>query len=280
MSTLSSCYFCGTALDAPIDSYPVVPEEIPTDDEQTVSLCPTCQRKLHGILETALTSIEAVDSAGVTSEEFESHAEAVPDSDHDDTSTTATEADQDMEPSGTATPDDADAVAAEREPSTEIESDTTSEESDTAATESTDAGDAETATEKDTSDDETDSTADATAQSERVANEPSTTGAGEDPQAVSDGASESAATEAESTDSESDGETDETGGRPAILSTSAAKKVIRLLQNREFPVKRGEFEAVASNAYDIPQEDCVDVLDALVSEGYVSEKRGNLVREE
>src|SRR6056297_239745 len=71
MPSLSSCYFCGTALDAPIDSYPVVPEGLPIDAEHTVSLCPTCQRKLHGALEIAFDAATDADSIGTTLDRYD-----------------------------------------------------------------------------------------------------------------------------------------------------------------------------------------------------------------
>jgi hypothetical protein len=55
-------------------------------------------------------------------------------------------------------------------------------------------------------------------------------------------------------------------------------KVIRLLQNREFPVDRREFIAVASNAYQLSEADCERILDVAVDQGALDEDDGELVR--
>jgi hypothetical protein len=97
---------------------------------------------------------------------------------------------------------------------------------------------------------------------------------GENPGTVEEGV------ESDATDGADSGGDGAGADQPSILSTPAAQKVIKLLQNREFPVEREELEVVASNAYAIPQQDCEDVIEALVSEGYVGERSGKLVRPE
>ncbi|MFB6140117.1 MAG: hypothetical protein ABEJ26_06755 [Halosimplex sp.] len=56
MDRLSSCYFCGAALDATLEEHPVVPSEIrpDADDRKTVVLCRTCRRKLDAVLDTVV----------------------------------------------------------------------------------------------------------------------------------------------------------------------------------------------------------------------------------
>lgn len=51
MDRLESCYFCGTG-DGSLDEYPVVPDAFsPSPDEQaTVTLCPSCRRKLGDVV--------------------------------------------------------------------------------------------------------------------------------------------------------------------------------------------------------------------------------------
>lgn len=59
MNTLSSCYFCGVALDEPLDEYPVVPPELRDDGETTTAtLCPSCHRKLETILDEVLAATD------------------------------------------------------------------------------------------------------------------------------------------------------------------------------------------------------------------------------
>ena len=68
MDRLSSCYFCGGALDASLSEYPVVPKELqPADgDSPTVVLCSTCRRKLGAVIEEVVAATE--DGAPATGE--------------------------------------------------------------------------------------------------------------------------------------------------------------------------------------------------------------------
>jgi len=67
MDRLSSCYFCGAALDAQLSEYPVVPKHLQsrTTDSQTVVLCAGCRRKLGGIVESV---VDATESSGRSDE--------------------------------------------------------------------------------------------------------------------------------------------------------------------------------------------------------------------
>jgi hypothetical protein len=55
---------------------------------------------------------------------------------------------------------------------------------------------------------------------------------------------------------------------------------MRMLQNREFPVDREEIVLVASNAYDIAQSECAQVIDLAVDRGLLDERDGKLYRPE
>jgi len=48
-------------------------------------------------------------------------------------------------------------------------------------------------------------------------------------------------------------------------------KVMRLLQNREFPVDRDDFVTVASSAYEVSPRDCEKVLDLAVEHDLLRE---------
>jgi hypothetical protein len=281
MSELSSCYFCGTALDAPVRRYPVTPSDIDVDTGRTVALCPPCRRKLGKVLSLVADEMDAVAA--------DSRAET-------DEGAVATEmeeeepADDDVE-SG----DEGDEVT--EEATGEAGAGTVDEESGEAAVEAV----------GEDGDEATDEMGEA---SEGIIDEsPAGTVEGADHGDVESGSESVGASSDESVewgmpDDESDegteldaedtaGETDaaeadaaETaggdpgGGTPEVLSTPSAKKVIRLLQNREFPVEREEFEVIAQNAYDIPLRDCQEVVDTLVEEDYVGQEGGQLVREE
>jgi len=343
MSEFASCYFCGTALDAEIRPYPVVPEGIAPDDRPTVDLCPTCHRKLTDILGIVLDAVGDADSVATTLDEYESESspaseagDPLYDLEGPDPAASATaggtdaigrEADEggddetaDAGDGGTASgssvdePDEEAAARSEATTGIPVED---RDESGTGADDdgsdpdhggrddnADDTGDEQSAPEAGGTDSgEPAAGADAGragdgSAAERnggvSANEGTNEAGGDDAaEAGSEDESDAGGDEANETPAEnSDGEPAERGdgesaegeaeeaddGQPPVLSTPAANKVIRLLQNREFPVEREEFQVVAANAYDIPRQDCADVLDALVEEGYVAERGGNLVR--
>ncbi|MBX0294763.1 hypothetical protein [Haloarcula nitratireducens] len=66
MDRLSSCYFCGGALDASLAEYPIVPQQLrsPDAERRTVVLCQTCRRKLGTVLEEVVAAAEESDAAG------------------------------------------------------------------------------------------------------------------------------------------------------------------------------------------------------------------------
>ncbi|WP_336001836.1 hypothetical protein [Halorientalis halophila] len=258
MPEFASCYFCGAALDAQIEPYPVVPEDATGDGRPTVDLCPPCRRKLAKVLDVALS---AADGATVTATPLAAGPDrAALEADADDYETPG-DGDEDaadsedvayaVEPDGEATAveeEDDDAAEAAVEPTVDGDAaETEPAEQEDEATEADESDVADVGGSENGSDPDAEETADA-----------------DEPTSV-DGEGETA---------------DDGSSKPSILSTPAAQKVIKLLQNREFPVEREEIEVVASNAYEIPYQDCEDVLDALVQEGYVAEKRGRLVRPE
>jgi len=66
----------------------------------------------------------------------------------------------------------------------------------------------------------------------------------------------------------------------ASISALEYNKVIRLLQNREFPVDRAEIETVAANAYELSRADCAAVIDLAVDQELLDEEGGKLYRPE
>lgn len=69
-------------------------------------------------------------------------------------------------------------------------------------------------------------------------------------------------------------------GAETTVSALEYNKVVRLLKNREFPVDRGEIEAVAENAYDLAPGECAAIIDLAVDRGLVAEEDGRLSRPE
>ncbi|MFB6165293.1 MAG: hypothetical protein ABEJ31_09065 [Haloarculaceae archaeon] len=230
MTDLSSCYFCGTALDAPIEAVPVVPERLDAADDTAIDLCPTCRRKVSKVLDTVLAAAE--------DRSVDVQPTAAPDPDTDDAAGDG--------PGDQATTSTEDATDAGAIPETVGEPDA-------------DSG---------PDGDETD---------------PDGTGpAGQESEAAPE--DEATATDDDAAEAERDERADAAAGgesaEPSLLSTPTAKKVVRLLQNREFPVDRAEFRTVAASAYQLPEQDCEDVLDELVAQGYVAEDGDRLVRPE
>lgn len=277
MPEFASCYFCGTALDAHIEPYPVVPEDAGADDQPTVDLCPVCRRKLSKVLDVALSAAEGTEpttplAAGPDPSPLEA--------DHEDPTAdlgggeTTDEPAYAVEPSGEATAVE-DTAESDDDADVDEEGDVASPAQDDEDDDSQGPADPEADDwASETTVDQSASVESATEADDAVAN-------GEAPGRVADDGAEPEDTEADDHTGASEAETAESGSdEPSILSTPAAQKVIKLLQNREFPVEREEIEVVASNAYEIPQQDCADVIDTLVSEGYVGERTGKLVRPE
>jgi hypothetical protein len=76
----------------------------------------------------------------------------------------------------------------------------------------------------------------------------------------------------------SDGESE--GSGEVSISALEYNKVMRLLQNREFPVDRMEIEAVASNAYELSEAECAEVIDIAIDRGLLAEEGGELLKPE
>ncbi|MBV0924685.1 hypothetical protein KTS45_10795 [Halomicroarcula limicola] len=75
MDRLSSCYFCGGALDASLAEYPVVPKRLrsPDAERRTVVLCQTCRRKLGTVVEEVVAAAEGESDAAGTADARDIH---------------------------------------------------------------------------------------------------------------------------------------------------------------------------------------------------------------
>jgi hypothetical protein len=96
----------------------------------------------------------------------------------------------------------------------------------------------------------------------RRASEP---GVDRDAESAADTATAEAATEPAATEA--------TSGEPPQF-----RKVMRLLNNREFPVDRSQVEALAANAYDLEDERVRDIIDYAVERGVLADDGGTLRR--
>lgn len=63
MDRLASCYFCGDAVDAQLQEYPLVTSDR-IETGRTVVLCPSCRQKLTTVVEDVLDA--AIDSGSTT----------------------------------------------------------------------------------------------------------------------------------------------------------------------------------------------------------------------
>jgi len=243
--TLSSCYFCGTAIEEPLSEYPVVPDAFaPSPDEQgTVVLCPSCHRKLSRVMEHV---VDAVDDRqhriGRTSASQEPDSAATSDDARTESAAQSsgsggTAADIEVDDPPTIDEDAADDLL-ETGPSNESGGETEGRPDETGAA---------------TSADDSDVTAETDA-----ADESSDTQQSDDGISVDDGAGASA------------------DGPPQ----ATYNRVVRLLQNREFPVERDEIATVATNAYEIPPEDFDAVIETAVERDVLVEDGAYLRRPE
>lgn len=91
---------------------------------------------------------------------------------------------------------------------------------------------------------------------------------------------DTAATEQSATDDETDeGQRSVVEGDHSI-SALEYNKVMRLLQNREFPIDREEIVTVAASAYQVSRYDCDRVIDIAIDRGLIEEADGQLLKPE
>ncbi|MGB9931209.1 hypothetical protein [Haloarcula amylolytica] len=249
MDRLSSCYFCGGALDVSLSEYPIIPKSLDPEAEKqgTVVLCSTCREKLATIVEPAVEAAKA--DARDTVETAADDGTAEPPGPLDDSETPAdvepVTTDSVVEPAddGSLLGDDS-ASAVDPEPSDQSAA-TVDSTPEADATETADA----------------DITADAS--DERAA----------EPTGESD--TETAA-ETGREDTESSENSDGSAGGPSLTKLEY-NKVMRLLQNRKMPVDRAEIREVAVNAYDIDGEQFDAIIDAAVDRDLIGQANGQLV---
>lgn len=290
MDALSSCYFCGRALEEPLSEYDVVPDELNPDPDlqQSVVLCRGCRRKLDTVLQPV---VEAA-----VEDELGEVAESSPTSDDGSVADATAAAETEGESGGRDEPgDDAGPEPPELDDVPRLDSVGTSGGDDPLlpAGRSTPGEDAlapESGTPADDTGNETRQEDDAeneapadvasrvgseTAHDERESHETS-----REPKPDGETVSEGSTTD----DEETNAETDSTGDERTLVddethSISALEynKVMRLVQNREFPVDRREIESVAANAYGLSHEDCERIIDAAIERGLLAQDGKHLV---
>lgn len=301
MADLKSCYFCGEGPHEALGEHGVVPAAFePTDEQQrSVVLCPSCRDKLTAVMRAAVAAAgDRTGGAGTATA-----GERTPDRD-DDAATTGDGADDladagglgtgggdgaaddagastagdpagatgsgDREsasagglapdPSGDAGGDDPSDDEAAEAPSGGDPDDSTG--ADAAAGTDTDAGAAAAAEEEDDI---------ARTQGDGVSFNTAAAGDEQDEVAGGDGGDE-APPQRETGAASVDGDGEDLLGN----DSEAYRQVIRLLQNREFPVRRDEIAEVAASAYELSPQETQSAIDAVVQKGLLTEEDGVL----
>lgn len=271
MSAFTACYFCGAAVDAPIAEYDVVPRDVESNPGPTISLCPTCKVKLEKAFEPALTRYDGsedpivveLDPVGAPASHPEDEREPSerPEPDrHEDPRGQSGDADgegEEVKESQTTDDEPADSRGA------------TPSGMDVGATETADTDRSEDGISLQSSqsqDDEGSGEDGAEAPADETADP---TDEGATPVAAArDPDAPTTAEDADEAASEAD-----TPERPAAETYN---RIVRLLQNREFPVNRSEFETLASSAYEVSPAECEQVIDYAIYRGELVENRGML----
>ncbi|MFC6864829.1 hypothetical protein ACFQGE_15360 [Halomicroarcula sp. GCM10025817] len=245
MDRLSSCYFCGVAHDVSLSEYPVVPKQLHPSEQtqQTVVLCSSCRRKLATVVETVVTAARAdqARSEGPTTSDT-----AAAD---DDTSGLLDESGLEPQPDPTVV-GDANETPVDDSPEAGADTEGTAEPS--AAASAGEPG-------------ETTSTGSA---------------AETDDGAVADDHDADEAGAATASDTEEDASANGADDDQPSLTRLEYSKVMRLLQNRPFPVDRAEIREVAVNAYDIDPEQFDAITEAAIERGLIGEEDGQFVSTE
>jgi len=279
MDRLSSCYFCGTALDEPLQEYPLVAGDT-GEHGAVVTLCPGCHHKLETVLGVVVGESEdlpALEDADRAALEGESPA-------------ALTEPEGENAGAGEGAPDPIALGDGERDDGEVGDADSTADAAGEPPATGTDSGgnaDGDTSAETPETVDGTGSGVESAAtESADEATDAGTDGDGpaEGAEPPGDGGSD-AGTDGTPTDAATArGTAGEGGGTDpdrevtATVSALEYNKVMRLLQNREFPVDRAEIEAVATSAYELSGSECAAVIDLAVDRGLVVERDGQLVR--
>jgi hypothetical protein len=290
MVDLSSCYFCGAAMDASLREHAVVPAAFsPTPDRQTtVVLCGTCERKLERVLDPVVDAAaaqrrtaaeDAPGSAAAARGDatpVENGASVGDDGtgDANDADAGAANAGEDTSSTtGDGTPFEVDDTAsvfddgADEAGSDSVFADETDMPTTTIPDAEADGDDTDGIAFDDQSTDGTpDEAGDATNQRRERPN-----ATGSDDAGATDTSAPSGSESAASTGNDAGSEPDAPDVDPRTYN-----KVVRLLKNRDLPVARTEIESIAGSAYDIPDHECEAIVDAAIQRGLVAEDGSEL----
>lgn len=274
MDRLASCYFCGDAVDAQLEEYSLVTSGR-VETGRDVVLCPSCRQKLTAVIEEILDAATGGESIG-------SPAEVDLDDDPletlegpDEDATTTNEVEQAWNGHGESP------ATADTSGDTGDASGGTDDTSASDDTEDTSASDGADDTSKATDDmfrdtDDTSASGDERNDSTESKGAIGTSG-------DASGGPERDEGQAASDNGESAVKATESGDRADTVRDDDFKraeynKVVRLLQNREFPVEIEEITVVARGAYGIDRDTTHTILEALIDRGILEDRGDELVR--
>ncbi len=281
MTHLSSCYFCGTTLDDTLRDYRVVPAELrDADDTTTATLCQSCHGKLERLLAPVVAAAGA-DGATLdvpaTTDRRESDEGATADPLLSDAGSDLVEIDEEpLTETGDAEPRDPPGGSDE---TADTGREGEHEEGDTGENGEDRAG--ETVRIRHETDDSGTDEGGETATGDGTDPESTDRAAGGDTDGGDTTGTGTGTGSGTREDTDTGGDTDDGGQSDAAQTTISAleyNKVMRLLQNRDFPVDRPEFVAMAANAYGLAEHECAEVIDLAVDRGLVAERDEQLVR--
>lgn len=253
MEQFSSCYFCGDAIDASLGEYPVVPASVDPEagDRRTIVLCTECKRKLDPVVEAVVDAVGGdavtVDRSASNVREREAASggsdEESPDAGRDsksrsDIGSTLGDDEDVLRSVGEGT-DDTDEAGGMEFGRTVAESGSGGDDGD---------GEADVGDDKEAS---TDSSERGYSSGQRAGGRP-TDGSGDD------------------------GDDEDEPQRDVTMTRLENTNVMRMMQNREFPVDRDDFVVVASSAYEISRDRCEKVVDLAVKHDLLREEDGEL----
>jgi len=224
MDRLASCYFCGDAVDAQLQEYPLVTSDR-IETGRTVVLCPSCRQKLttvvEDVLDVAIDGGSTTDGPSVDLDDDPLETLEQPTDEHQMTPT-AVEPTDDVTETGDAAPSDEESA-------------------------------------------ERGSTVGENSNEREPASDDGPTGQSAE--------TDDAATRPGSTDGQPGNAQDD-----ADFERGEYNKVVKLLQNREFPVEIEEITVVARSAYEIDRNTTHAILDALIDRGVLEDRGDELVR--
>lgn len=279
MERLSTCYFCGAGPQETLRDRPVVPEAVLADRsaQRTIALCPDCRSKfdrLHEMIAEAADEghqrrldAPAADSVSLLDDDpLEAIESTLSLSDSTTSVTPGTARDSGAAEDSGASIDPSSTDSPDGEATTDAPSAPADEESASTST----------APPESTTDDASDGPTDDRSSSPAASGADAGGSTGE-----RDGSDSTAAGERtdEATPDGGDSAADEdpTAGKP--YDRTQYSRVVKLLQNREFPVELDAVYELARGAYDIDEETTTEIIGALIDRGVIEERGGTLFRD-